>query len=104
MGTIFDLPVVETASLVLTLRGLRNRGVHVVGAHPHGDGRTLARANLNRDVCIVVGSEGDGLGPEVLEACDEHAAIPMQQGVDSLNVTSATSVFLYEASRQRGKG
>ena len=104
MGTIFDLPVIETASLVLTLRGLRNRGLHVVGAHPHVDGRTLAQVDLNRDVCIVVGSEGDGLGPEVLEACDEHAAIPMQCGVDSLNVTSATSVFLYEANRQRGKG
>ncbi len=104
MGTIFDLPVIETASLVLTLRGLRNRGVHILGAHPHVDGRTLAQVNLNRDVCIVVGSEGTGLGPEVLEAGDEQAAIPMQQGVDSLNVTSATSVFLYEANRQRGKG
>jgi tRNA G18 (ribose-2'-O)-methylase SpoU len=104
MGTIFDLPVIETASLVLTLRGLRNRGVHILGAHPHGDGRTLAQVNLNRDVCIVVGSEGTGLGPEVLEAGDECAAIPMHCGVDSLNVTSATSVFLYEANRQRGNG
>ena len=104
MGTIFDLPVIETASLVLTLRGLRNRGVHVVGAHPRTDGRTLARVDLRRDVCIVVGSEGDGLGPEVLEACSEHTAIPMQCGVDSLNVTSATAVFLYEVNRQRGKG
>lgn len=104
MGTIFDLPVIETASLVLTLRGLQNRGVHIVGAHPRVDGRTLAQAKLDRDICIVVGSEGDGLGPEVLEACNEHAAIPMQCGVDSLNVTSATAVFLYEANRQRGKG
>lgn len=104
MGTIFDLAVIETASLVLTLRGLQNRGVHVVGAHPHEDGRTLAQVDLDRDVCIVVGSEGDGLGPEVLEACNEHAAIPMQCGVDSLNVTSATAVFLYEVNRQRGKG
>jgi len=104
MGTIFDLPVIETASLVLTLRGLRNAGIHIVGAHPTSSGRTLAQVQLNRDVCIVVGSEGDGLGPEVLEACSEHAAIPMQPAVDSLNVTSAAAVFLYEANRQRGGG
>ena len=104
MGTIFDLPIIETASLVLTLRGLRNRGVHILGAHPHTKGRTLAQMNLNRDLCIVLGSEGDGLGPEILQACNDHAAIPMQQGVDSLNVTSAAAVFLYEANRQQGKG
>lgn len=104
MGTIFNLPVVETASLVLTLRGLSNRGIQIIGAHPHMDGRTLAELDLKPDTCIVLGSEGDGLGPEILAACDEHTAIPMQQGVDSLNVTSAASVFLYEACRQRGLG
>ena len=104
MGAIFDLPIITTASLALTLKELRTRGVRVVGAHPCADGPTLAGLNLTGDVCIVVGSEGNGLRPEVLEACDEHAAIPMQQGVDSINVTSAATVFLYEANRQRGKG
>jgi len=104
MGTIFDLPIVETDSLVQTLGHLRRSGLHVVGAHPHADGRSLAQVDLSRAVCIVVGSEGTGLRAEVLAACDAHAAIPMQCGVDSLNVTSAASVFLYEANRQRGKG
>ncbi|MCU0788358.1 MAG: RNA methyltransferase [Verrucomicrobia bacterium] len=104
MGAIFDLPMVETDRLVMTLGHLRQAGLHVVGAHPHADGRSLAQVDLRRDVCIVVGSEGTGLRAEVLAACDEHAAIPMQCGVDSLNVTCASSVFLYEANRQRGKG
>jgi tRNA G18 (ribose-2'-O)-methylase SpoU len=104
MGTIFDLPVVESPRLVFTLRELKQRGVRVLGAHPHPDGQRLAETDLSSDVCIVVGSEGDGLRDEVLGACDQHVAIPMQQGVDSLNVTSATSVFLYEATRQRGRG
>ena len=104
MGTVFDLPIVETASLVLTLRGLRNQGVSVLGAHPHTGGASLARADLTRDVCLVMGSEGTGLGPEVLGACDQLVAVPMQRGVDSLNVTSASAVFLYEAQRQRGRG
>jgi len=50
-----------------------------------------------------MGSEGEGLRPGVLAVCDEAVAIPMPPDVDSLNVTSATSVFLYEANRQRGR-
>jgi tRNA G18 (ribose-2'-O)-methylase SpoU len=43
------------------------------------------------------------LRPEVLAACDEGVAVPMTQGIDSLNVSSATAVFFYEAARQRGR-
>jgi len=103
MGTIFTLPVIETPSLVRTLHGLRTAGIHVVAAHPHEDERTLTQGQFTRDCCIVMGNEGKGIRPEVLEACDEAVAIRMPPSVDSLNVTSATSVFLYEANRQRGR-
>ena len=103
MGTIFQLPIVETASLALTLRGLRRAGFHIVGAHPHTVERTLTQGTFTGDCCIVMGSEGKGIRPEVLEVCDEAVAIRMPPTVDSLNVTSATSVFLYEANRQRGR-
>jgi tRNA G18 (ribose-2'-O)-methylase SpoU len=102
MGTIFQLPVVECASLVLTLRQLREAGIHIIAAHPHTDQRTLTQGKFTGDCCIVMGSEGTGIRPEVLEVCDEAVAIRMPLTVDSLNVTSATSVFLYEANRQRG--
>lgn len=104
MGTIFDLPVLETESLAETLQGMRARGIRIVAAHPHLNGLTLAQAHFRGDTCIVVGSEGDGIAPQVLEACDDHVAIPMQLGVSSINVTSASAVFLYEANRQRGNG
>jgi tRNA G18 (ribose-2'-O)-methylase SpoU len=103
MGTIFQLPVVESADLVRTLEELRRCGVHCVAAHPHATGRTIAQANFSTDCCIVVGSEGHGISKTVLKACDEAVAIPMAPTVDSLNVGNATAVFLYEANRQRGK-
>ncbi len=103
MGTIFQLPVVECADLGEALRQLSRLGVRTIAAHPHTDGRTLGRANLTGDCCIVVGSEGHGLSAAVLAACEEAVAIPMARGVDSLNVGNATAVFLYEACRQRGK-
>ena len=62
----------------------------------------MSDADFKGDCCLVFGSEGGGLSPAILAACDEAVAIPMPPTVDSLNVTSATSVFLYEANRQRG--
>jgi tRNA G18 (ribose-2'-O)-methylase SpoU len=103
MGTIFQMPIVETTSLIQALRDLRERGIRCIAAHPHVSGRTLAQANLAGDCCIVFGSEGYGLSPAVLAGCDEAAAIPMPETVDSLNVGSAAAVFLYEANRQRSR-
>jgi tRNA G18 (ribose-2'-O)-methylase SpoU len=101
MGAIFQMPVVETTSLLRSLSDLRTRGIHLVAAHPHASGRTLSQACLERDCCLVFGSEGYGISPAVLEVCDEAVAIPMPPTVDSLNVGSAAAVFLYEANRQR---
>lgn len=101
MGTIFQLPVVELAHLAQSLHELRRQKIRCIAAHPHTDRKVLSQADFTRDCCIVFGSEGYGLSPEVLAACDEAVAIPMSRGVDSLNVGSASAAFLYEAHRQR---
>jgi tRNA G18 (ribose-2'-O)-methylase SpoU len=103
MGTIFQMPIVETDSLVNALRDLRDRGIRCIAAHPHADRRTVSQASFAGDCCVVFGSEGYGISPAVLDACDEAAAIPMPETVDSLNVGSAAAMFLYEANRQRGR-
>lgn len=101
MGTLFKVPVVESANLVASLHELRARGVSCLAAHPHSDQIVLPACDLRRSVCIVLGSEGYGITAEVLAACDQAVAIPMASGVDSLNVGNAGAVFLYEAWRQR---
>jgi tRNA G18 (ribose-2'-O)-methylase SpoU len=101
MGTVFQLPIVETPNLVRSLEHLRSQGIQPIAAHPHVEGRTLFDAQLRQDICVVLGSEGFGLSSPVLAACQEAAAIPMAAEVDSLNVASAAAVFLYEARRQR---
>jgi tRNA G18 (ribose-2'-O)-methylase SpoU len=119
MGTILQLPVVELArlgqwrprnfpshttamTLVECLNEFRARGIRCIAAYPHTDQRVLSQADFTRDCCIVFGSEGDGISPAVLAACDDAVAIPMPPHVDSLNVGAAAAVFLYEARRQRG--
>jgi len=104
MGTVFHLPVVHLSGLVGAIHEMRStHGIHVVAADPHTDQKALHQASLDRDCCIVFGSEGEGVSDNVLAECDESVAIPMKDGVDSLNVASASAVFLYEVQRQREK-
>ena len=103
MGGIFSLPAIQTPSLADTLRDLGARGIACVAAHPRLESRPVWATDLKRDVCLVFGSEGYGISEPVLEACNETAAAPMTLVVDSLNVGSATAVFLYEVLRQRNQ-
>jgi len=103
MGTVFQLPIVETENLIRSLRELRAHGIRCIAAHPRVQGRTLSQADFTADTCLVFGSEGYGLSPATLSVCDDAVAIPMPRRVDSLNVGSAAAVFLYEANRQRGR-
>jgi tRNA G18 (ribose-2'-O)-methylase SpoU len=101
MGTVFDMPLIEPVSLRVAMGELQRRGVHCFAADPGEGHRPLCSASLQEDCCIVLGSEGDGLSPEVRDACDECVTIPMQRDVDSLNVAAAAAVCLYEVWRQR---
>jgi tRNA G18 (ribose-2'-O)-methylase SpoU len=104
MGTIFRLPVVHSENLVTTLQELKSSfSILVVAAHPHTEQTRLTAVDFCQDSCIVFGSEGNGISPGVLAACNESAAISMSDGVDSLNVSNASAVFLYEVARQRGR-
>lgn len=104
MGGIFHVPIVKTGSLAEELQKLRTQGFMTIAAHPHSDAKALSQTDLTADCCIVFGSEGQGISSAVLQACAERVAVPMPAHVDSLNVSSAAAVFLYEISRQRSKG
>jgi tRNA G18 (ribose-2'-O)-methylase SpoU len=102
MGTVFKIPVIHCRNLIETLAEIRrSHNFKIIGAHPRQDGSELQRLDFSGNCCIVFGSEADGISPEVLSVCDCTSAIPMQRGVDSLNVASASAVFLYEVMRQR---
>jgi len=101
MGAVFSLSIHAAPSLATALASLRSAGgFRIVAATPAAT-LALPDAELSRDCCLVFGHEGLGVSPEVLAVCDDAIAIPMPPEVDSLNVASATAVFLYEARRQQ---
>ncbi len=82
------------------LAWLKSQGIWIIGAAGDAD-QAWADTDLNRNIALVVGSEGDGLRTLTRKTCDELAAIPMSGRVQSLNVSVAVGVLLFEAVRQR---
>ena len=99
-GAAETVPLVAVVNLARTLRQLKERGIWLVGTDDTAD-KTLYEANLEGPVALVMGSEGEGLRRLTRECCDLLVSIPMAGAVESLNVSVATGVVLFEAVRQR---
>lgn len=101
MGAVFYLPVYSIDDLPSMLQTLkRDHGTTIVGADPKGS-QSIYESDLARNVCLVLGNEDTGISPEVLNVCSSQIAIPMSNITDSINVASASAVFLNETARQR---
>jgi len=88
-------------NLARTLKGLKEKGVWLVGLAGDAD-QDFYALDLKGSLAIVMGSEGEGMRRLTREACDFLAHIPMRGNMESLNVSVATGVALFEALRQRG--
>jgi tRNA G18 (ribose-2'-O)-methylase SpoU len=82
---------------------LRAAGVTVVAAHPGASACSVHRLPAHRPLCVVLGAEGEGISPEVLDVCEVSASIAMESGVDSINVAAASAVFFSEIRRLRAE-
>ncbi len=100
-GAVEHLLLVPVDDLAEALTDLHVRGLRIVGTDSEAP-LTVRQADLRGPVVIVVGSEGQGLGPAVRRRCDTVVRIPMRGRVTSLNASVAGSILLYEASSQRG--
>ena len=100
IGTLFSLPVVETRSAE-ALEWLHLHHIQTVAATPHAT-TCYADLDMTGPTALVLGTEQVGLSDTWLNATDHQVRIPMLGQSDSLNVAAATTILLYEASRQRG--
>ncbi len=100
-GAAGYLPVVRVANINEAIRALKKAGVWVAGAAADEEAVGMSQADFDRDLALVIGSEGDGLAPLVRRECDYLVSIPMRGRTESLNASVAAGVLLYEALRQR---
>ncbi|MBN2645511.1 MAG: 23S rRNA (guanosine(2251)-2'-O)-methyltransferase RlmB [Desulfuromonadaceae bacterium] len=99
-GTISRMALCQVTNLARSLELLKDQGVWVYGL-AGGGAASLYDVDLTGDIALVVGSEGKGLRPAVSQACDRTVGITMPGAVESLNVSVAAGVALFEAVRQR---
>ena len=79
MGTVFKMPVIHCTKLVESLTKLQSTHQFIIyAAHPHTDENKIQNTDFSGNCCIVFGSEGNGVSPQVLSVCDMPVAIPMQ--------------------------
>lgn len=95
------VPFMQVTNLARTLKQLKERGVWVVGTSLEDGAKPFFDTDLKAPVAIVMGAEGSGLRRLTAELCDHLAYIPMAGQIESLNVSVAAGVALFEAVRQR---
>ncbi len=99
-GAAETVPYFMVTNLARTLGELKERSIWCVGTSDDAP-KTLYQMDLKGPTALVLGAEGDGMRQLTRKTCDELMAIPMQGAVESLNVSVASGVCLYEAVRQR---
>lgn len=95
------LPVVLHESTSAAIAALREDGFRLLAAHPDTDARDYRKVDYTRKTALILGSELNGISDTARAAVDEFVAVPMEGLGQSLNVSVAVAIILYEARRQR---
>ncbi len=98
-GASYFLPVVTIANLANGLNKLKKKGYWIIGSSLEDRSIDISSLDANRPVVLVMGSEGKGIRQQTSQICDYLVKIPMQGKLQSLNVSTATSILVYEINR-----
>ncbi|GLR17798.1 23S rRNA (guanosine(2251)-2'-O)-methyltransferase RlmB [Portibacter lacus] len=99
-GAILRIPICREKSLSNTVEYLRSSGFQIFATDLNTD-HYISDINFNQPCAIIMGSEGDGVSSNLLQLCDEKFKIPQVGETDSLNVSVASGVIMYEVLKQR---
>ncbi|MEW5797384.1 MAG: RNA methyltransferase [Bacteroidota bacterium] len=101
MGNIFQMPITYLTNARSDIDSLKRSGLKFYAAHPNTISTDIRSVHFSKKICIVLGAEGHGISKEVLDLCDAFVTIPMKEGIDSLNVASASAVLLWEIQNRK---
>jgi len=100
-GAIYKIPICRSDNLKTTLDFLRNSGLKIVAAAEKAEVNHF-QSDMTGPLGIILGSEGEGISAEYLKKADMEVKIPLLGEIESLNVSVAAGVLMYEVVRQRG--
>ena len=100
-GALSHLPVCREKDLKKTIRFFKENGVQIIACTEKATD-LLYNIDLNTPLALIMGSEEDGISPQLLKEADRLAKIPMRGKISSLNVSVAAGISIYEALRQKG--
>jgi 23S rRNA (guanosine2251-2'-O)-methyltransferase len=99
-GAIFNIPICRSVNILSTIQFLKDSGVKVIAATEKSE-LFFTKTDMNLPLAIVMGSEDKGISKQILDNCDATVKIPVFGKIESLNVSVACSLMVYEAIRQR---
>jgi 23S rRNA (guanosine2251-2'-O)-methyltransferase len=99
-GALSHIPICKSDSLYHSVKYLKESGLRVVACTEKGD-KSLYKTKLSGPLCIVMGSEETGISTDIVKQADDKVYIPLKGKIESLNVSVATGVILFEVLRQQ---
>lgn len=102
-GALSRLQICRETSMVNALELMQNSGLDIVSLALSNDAKLLSDIDLTTPLCLILGSEDEGISPALLKRSDQVAYIPQLGQTQSLNVSVATGIALYETLRQRSR-
>ncbi len=99
-GAALQVPIAKVDHIKDAIYHLQAHGITILAATEKAD-KTVYEENLNQAIAIILGAEGKGIASSVLKLANQKAKLPLLGNIESLNVSVACGVFLYEAVRQR---
>lgn len=101
MSALFNQNIYISDNLERELKLLKEKGFSVLGSALSEESKELYRCDIKGPVAVVVGNEANGADEEILKMCDQKIIIPMKESIESLNVSIAASVIMYEILRRQ---
>ncbi|MDD3667886.1 MAG: 23S rRNA (guanosine(2251)-2'-O)-methyltransferase RlmB [Bacteroidales bacterium] len=100
-GALLNLPICREPNLKTTINVAKQMGIKVYAATEKG-AEFYTDVDFTENIMIVMGAEDTGVSPEIIKLCDGKIKIPLKGSIESLNVSVASAVIMYEVVRQRG--
>ncbi|QJC33254.1 23S rRNA (guanosine(2251)-2'-O)-methyltransferase RlmB [Enterobacteriaceae endosymbiont of Donacia clavipes] len=99
-GTSENIPIIFVKNILNTIKILKKYNIFIIGADNNQKNKIFYNYKLSYPICLIMGSENKGIKSIIKKNCDELFSIPIRNNVNSLNVSVATGIFLFEIIRQ----